>query len=56
MKIINFEIGIASFVRKLRCRIKIGIRRPPPPIPPALDKDEPIRIKKQPKSSALVGG
>ena len=56
VKIINFEIGIASCVLKLSNISKIGIRRPPPPIPPAFDNAEPITIKNPPMISLNVGG
>ncbi len=56
MKIINLERGIASEGPNCKEKRRIGRRSPPPPIPPALDKADPISIKKNPKSSIIVGG
>ena len=56
VNIINFDKGIAS--ERLNCKEKrrIGKRRPPPPIPPAFENADPIRIRIDPIISIPVGG
>jgi hypothetical protein len=56
VNIINFEIGIASFVLKFKYKIKIGTSRPPPPIPPAFERADPKNIKIAPIDSFKVNG
>ncbi len=56
VKIINLDIGTASFGLKLRNRTNIGIRSPPPPIPPALESADPIIMKNAPIISVDVRG
>lgn len=56
VNIINFDIGIASFVLKFKYNIKIGTSRPPPPIPPAFDRADPKKINIAPMHSFKVSG
>ncbi len=56
VKIINLDMGMASWVENLRIRIRMGIKRPPPPMPPAFETAEPITMEIAPMISAVEGG